>query len=148
MEIMSARDKYHSAVRKALIQDGWTITHDPYRITIGRRRGYIDLGAEMPLAAEKEGRRIAVEVKSFLGASELDDLENALGQYGIYRVVLAKREPGRTLYLALPDDVRALLLDERDFQDILQAFQARLIFFDPQQERIIEWIETTNTEPL
>jgi hypothetical protein len=75
MATMSARDKYHDAVKNALIQDGWTITHDPYRIAIGRRRGYIDLGAEMPLAAEKQGRRIAVEVKSFLGASELDDLE-------------------------------------------------------------------------
>jgi hypothetical protein len=148
MAIMSARDKYHNAVKNALIQDGWTITHDPYRIAIGRRRGYINLGAEMPLAAEKEGHRIAVEVKSFLGASELDDLENALGQYGVYRVTLAKRDPGRTLYLALPDEVRALLLDERDFRDILHAFQARLIFFDPQQERILEWIETMNTEPL
>jgi XisH protein len=146
--VMSARDKYHDVVRNALIQEGWTITHDPYRITIGRRRGYIDLGAEMPLAAEKEGRRIAVEVKSFLGASELDDLENALGQYGMYRVMLAKRDPGRALYLAVPDDLRTLLLDERDFVDILQAFQTRLIFFDPQQERILEWIETTNTEEL
>jgi|SRR4051794_21571173 len=145
---MSARDKYHNAVKNALMQDGWIITHDPYRIAIGRRRGYIDLGAEMPLAAEKEGRRIAVEVKSFLGASELDDLENALGQYGVYRVVLGKRDPGRALYLALPDEVRALLLDENDFREILQAFQARLILFDPEQEIIVEWIETTNTEPL
>ena len=62
---MSARDKYHEGVKKALIQEGWIITHDPYRINIGRRRGYIDLGAEMPIAAEKEGQRIAVEVKSF-----------------------------------------------------------------------------------
>src|SRR5438128_115422 len=119
---MAARDKYHGAVRNALIEDGWTITHDSYRIAIGRRRGYIDLGAEMPIAAEKEGRRIAVEVKSFLGASELDDLEHALGQYGIYRVVLQKRDPERALYLALPDDVRDLLLNEMDFQDILREF--------------------------
>ena len=46
---MSARDKYHDAVKNALVQDGWTITHDPYGIAIGRRRGYIDLGAEIPL---------------------------------------------------------------------------------------------------
>jgi hypothetical protein len=144
---MSARDRYHNIVKRALIQDGWTITHDPFPIAIGRRRGYIDLGAEMPLAAEREGRRIAVEVKSFLGASELEDLEHALGQYGIYRVVLEKRDPDRPLYLALPDDMRSLLLDERDFRDILRAFQVRLIFFDPQQESIVEWIERIDTEP-
>jgi hypothetical protein len=143
---VSARDKYHNAVKNALIQEGWTITHDPYRIAIGRRRAYIDLGAEMPLAAQKEGRRIAVEVKSFLGTSELDDLEDALGQYGVYRVVLAKRDPERALYLAVPDALRALLLDEMDFREILLAFQARLIFFDPEQERILEWIEPLNIE--
>ena len=38
---MAARDKYHDAVKKALVEEGWTITHDPYRIAIGRRRGYI-----------------------------------------------------------------------------------------------------------
>jgi hypothetical protein len=145
---MSARDRYHDTVKNALIQDGWRITHDPYRITIGRRRGYIDLGAELPIAAEKEGRRIAVEVKSFLSASELDDLEHALGQYGIYRTMLAKRDPERVLYLAVPDDVRDLLLDEIDFREILGEFQARLVFFDPQEETISEWIETMLTEPL
>ena len=142
---MSARDKYHDAVKNALIRDGWTITHDPYRIAIGRRRGYIDLGAEMALAAEKEGRRIAVEVKSFLGASELNDLEDALGQYGVYRVALAKHDPGRTLYLALPADVQASLLDETDFREILSAFEARLIAFEPVEERIVEWIEMRDT---
>jgi hypothetical protein len=145
---MSARDKYHDNVKNALIKEGWTITHDPYRITIGRRRGYIDLGAEMPLAAEKQGRRIAVEVKSFLGASELDDFENALGQYGVYRIILEKRDPERSLYLALPDDLRTLLIEERDFRDILRAFQVRLILFDPKLETILEWIETTSIGEL
>jgi hypothetical protein len=144
---VSARDKYHDAVKNALIREGWTITHDPYRLAIGRRRGYIDLGAEMPLAAEKEGRRIAVEVKSFLGASELDDLENALGQYGVYRVILEKRDANRMLFLALPDELREMLLDETDFRAILRAFEVRLIFFDPQEETIVQWIETIPTEP-
>jgi hypothetical protein len=144
---MSARDRYHDTVKQALIQEGWTITHDPYRLVIGRRRGYIDLGAEMPLAAEKEGRRIAVEVKSFIGESELDDLEHALGQYGLYRVVLEKRDPDRRLYLAVPADMRELLLDEQDFRDVLRAFQVKLILFDPKSRRALEWIDRTNTEP-
>lgn len=144
---MSAKDKYHEAVKNALIKDGWTITHDPYRIAIGRRRGYIDLGAERPIAAEKAGRRIAVEIKSFIGASELNDLENALGQYGVYRIILGKRDPQRVLYLAIPDDARDLLLGESDFRDILRDFRARLIFYEPEQEEILEWIEPTSIAP-
>jgi hypothetical protein len=74
-------------------------------------------------------------------------LENALGQYGVYRVVLAKRDPDRALHLAVPDDLRDLLLNEADFREILREFQIRLIFFEPQLERISEWIETIVTEP-
>jgi XisH protein len=48
-----ARDKFHSEVRLALEKEGWIITHDPYKIMIGRRRGYIDLGAEI-IGAEKD----------------------------------------------------------------------------------------------
>ena len=50
------------------------------------------------------------------------------------------------LYLALPDEMRDMLLDEPDFRDILCAFEARLIFFDPLQEMIVKWIEAIPTE--
>ena len=69
-----ARDKYHKEVREALEKEGWTITHDPYKIMIGRRRGYIGLGAEI-IGAEKDDQAIAVEIKSFIGVSDLDQFE-------------------------------------------------------------------------
>ncbi|MFN8569082.1 MAG: element excision factor XisH family protein [Kouleothrix sp.] len=55
---MPARDIYHNAVKAALIADGWTITHDPYRIEYGGKDAYVDLGAErasldVVLAAER-----------------------------------------------------------------------------------------------
>jgi hypothetical protein len=53
---MSARDKYHDAVRNALIKDGWTITYDPYTLSVGMRDVYINLGAEQVIAAEKRSR--------------------------------------------------------------------------------------------
>lgn len=63
---------------------------------------YVDLGAEQLLAAEKSGRQIAVEIKSFVGPSDMADLEKALGQYVVYHDVLAETEPDRVLYLAIP----------------------------------------------
>lgn len=75
-----AKDKYHFAARKALESDGWKITDDPYFIQVGKRRGYIDLGAEKSIiAAEKDLEKIAVEVKSFVSPSDLDSFEEALG---------------------------------------------------------------------
>src|SRR5258707_13997969 len=108
---MPAKDTYHDAVRRALVKEGWTITHDPFIITWGDRKMYVDLGAEQCLAAERANRRIAVEIKSFLGKSLLDDLEKALGQFILYRTILEKIERGREMLLAIPYDV-AVVFDE------------------------------------
>jgi XisH protein len=48
-----ARDQYHDIVKRALEKDGWTVTHDPFRIEIGSRNVYVDLAAERMLAAER-----------------------------------------------------------------------------------------------
>ena len=57
-----AKDIFHNIVREALLFDGWEITHDPFKIMLGQRRGYIDLAAEKEvIAAEKESQKIAVE---------------------------------------------------------------------------------------
>ncbi len=74
-----AKDIYHDSVKNALIKDEWTITHDPLTLKVGRRDLFIDLGAEKFLAAEKQGRKIAVEVKSFISASEVEDLSQCSG---------------------------------------------------------------------
>lgn len=132
-------------VKAALIREGWTITHDPFKIKIGKRKTYIDLGAERTIGAEKDGERIAVEIKSFLGQSEVDDLENALGQFGMYRVRLKKLEPDRRLYLAVPMRLRELLVEENDFHEILIEMQVRLILYDPDEVEETEWIELPNT---
>lgn len=94
---MPAKDVYHNVVKNALIKDGWRITHDPLRLKWGIKDMYVDLGAERIFSAEKAGQKIAVEVKSFVGAPDMNDLENALGQYLVYRSVIARTEPDRKL---------------------------------------------------
>ncbi len=83
---MPARDAYHQIVRTALEKESWQITHDPLRLVLGRRKGYVDLVAEKLLAAQRGTRKIAVEIKSFLGASTLDELEPGR-RYGCSRSV-------------------------------------------------------------
>jgi len=62
---MSRRDYYHNEVVDALDKDGWHITDDPLHLAYGGRNLYIDLGAEPTIGAEKQGRKIAVEIKNF-----------------------------------------------------------------------------------
>lgn len=98
---MPAKDTYHNNVRIALEKDGWTITNDPLTLEIGDRSLFVDLGAEKIFAAEKQGRKIAVEVKSFIAASPVHDLEEALGQYIVYEDILEFSEPERNIYIWL-----------------------------------------------
>ncbi len=137
---MPARDIYHDAVRHALEKDGWTITHDPLRITVGSHEMYVDLGAERLLAAERGELRIAVEVKSFLGGSPLDELEKAVGQYSVYRAALAKRDPKRTLYLAVPVKARISLFASPLGELVVRDSAVRLVSFDPVEEVVEEWL--------
>ena len=77
---MPARNIYHDAVVRALIAEGWTITHDPLTLSYGGKDLFVDLGAErVTLAAEKTGQRIAVEIQSFLSPS-LRIYENLLSE--------------------------------------------------------------------
>ena len=136
---MPRYDIYHDAVRNALIKDGWTITHDPLPVTFGRRNLYIDLGAETPLAAEKDGRKIAVEIKSFVSNSEVTDFTRALGQYLWYRSLLARQEPERALYLAVGNDIADGIFEEPEARDFMKAQSIRLLVFDPAQEVVLRW---------
>ena len=138
---MVAKDIYHEHVKTALIQDGWTITHDHLRMTIGRKDIYIDLGAERLIAAERGKQKIAIEVKSFVGKSAVEDLEKALGQFILYEDVLNEQEPGRTLYLAIRQTIYHNLFEEPIGQILLKNKRVRLLIFNPETKEIIEWIE-------
>jgi len=78
---MPKLDIYHDTVKRALEKDNWTITHDPFFMKIGERKLYADLGAARLISAEKGHEKIVVEIKSFIGKSDVNDLENAIGQF-------------------------------------------------------------------
>jgi hypothetical protein len=138
---MPAQDIYHDAVLRALTADGWMITHDPLSLSYGGRDLYVDLGAERTtIAAERDGQKIAIEIKSFLGSSPVRDLEEVVGQYQVYRSVLTEIDPSRVLYLAVPQRVYESLFAERFGQLIRQRLQLRLMVFDEHEERIVAWI--------
>jgi hypothetical protein len=137
---MPARDFYHDVVKAALIADGWIITHDPLQLKIGKKDLFVDLGAEQLLAADKEGRKIAVEVKSFFGDSDVEDLEKALGQFTLYHDILGRNDPDRQLYLAIREEVFQDLFTEPIGQLLLDLGRLRLIVFDPKRGAIVQWI--------
>jgi hypothetical protein len=136
---MPARDLYHDAVKNALAKDGWTITHDPYILTFGQKNVFVDLGAEQILAAQRGTEKIAVEIKSFRGPSDIQDLEAALGQYVFYRSLLGRFEAERRLFLAVPESAFVSTLEEPIARPVLEDLGVALLVFDPQREAIVRW---------
>lgn len=136
---MPAKDAFHNAVKRGLEKDGWLITDDPLDIRVGGVEMYIDLGAEKIIAAEKEGEKIAVEIKSFLGTSTISEFHTALGQFINYQVALEEQEPDRVLYLAVPLGTYRVFFSLQFIQTVVERFQVKLLVYDPANEVIWEW---------
>jgi hypothetical protein len=137
---MPAKDIYHNAVKNALLKYGWTITADPYFIKYEDAELYADLAAEKPISAEREGQKIVVEIKSFVGRSLMYDFHGALGQYVVYRNLIQLTEPEYTLYLAIDDLVYKNFFQRKSIQVITKENQLLLMVVEMEKEEILQWI--------
>ncbi|KOR32880.1 fatty-acid oxidation protein subunit alpha [Achromatium sp. WMS3] len=138
---MPANDIFHSVVKNALIKEGWKITHDPLSLRYGKTDFYIDLGAEKILAAEKEGKKIAVEIKSFLNDSVTYEFHAALGQFTNYRYVLEEIDPDRILYMAVPTHIYDSFFQSQFGQMVVRKSGIKIIAYNSEEEEIEKWID-------
>lgn len=136
-----AKDFYHYDVRVALEKEGWIVTNDPYYLNVLKTQYEIDLGAELPLAAEQNGIKIAIEIKSFRSLSPANEFHTVLGQYLNYFTFLALQEPERILYLAIPSLIYHSFFLLPSTQYITKQFKLNLIVFNPEQQIIEQWLE-------
>jgi hypothetical protein len=137
---MPAKDIFHEVVKRALQKEGWQITHDPLSLRVGGVKVSIDLGAEQLIAAEREGEKIAVEVKSFLErSSAIYEFHTALGQFINYRGALRREEPVRVLYLAVPLSTYESFFQLDLPKEIMEENQVKMIIYDIKREVIAQW---------
>jgi hypothetical protein len=147
---MPKRDKIHQIVKKALIKSGWQITEDPYVISYGERFLFIDLGAEeadtinqinsVIIGAKQGEKLIAIEIKEFTTSSPIVELEQAIGQYTLYQLLLKQVEPSRELYLAITTKMNEEIFSEPIGQLVIQELNLKLIIIDTKKEEIVQWI--------
>ena len=136
-----AKDFYHENVKEALKKDGWLITDDPYFLRVDDVGYEIDFGAEPLLAAVKDDVKIAVEVKSFVGPSTVNEFHRAVGQFNDYYVALEIEDSERVLFLAIPEDIWSQFFQKRVIQKSLERIQAKVIVYNPYKNEIVEWIK-------
>ena len=138
---MAAKDLIHEPVRKALENANWTITDDPLTLVYEDKYVFADLGAQRSLiGAQRDLEKIAVEIKSFVTRSVMQDLEEALGQYVVYLTFLEQIEPERKLYLAISDTTHTVIADSKAIQFLLRKYQVSLLVVNLEQKEVVAWI--------
>jgi len=138
---MPSRDAIHAQVKAALQQEGWTITDDPYVISYGERFLFVDLGISGRfIGAERGSYRIAIEIKELRGKSPIAELEQAMGQYTLYRLLLAQVDPERSLYLAVSTQVYKELFQEPIGKLVIRDLPLNLLIVDVETVEVKQWI--------
>ena len=139
---MPRLDRYHHCVRRALIKDGWEITHDPFTLGRGGVRIYIDLAADYVVRGNLED--VAIEVKVFSGNVRQVEFVCACGQYDFYRTILTEAGIDRELYLALSQTAWESVQKREAFLVHLRRRNIHLLIFDVETEEVLQWIKQPN----
>jgi XisH protein len=93
-------------------------------------------------------RNIAVEIKEFRGNSAIADLEQAIGQYILYRLLLNQVDLGRKVYLAIPERIFDTIFTEPVGELVIRELPLKLIIIDEEKAEVSQWIPPYETGKL
>jgi hypothetical protein len=137
---MPAQDLYHDVVRDALRKDGWRITHTALQLKVKAESRAEELWEGPWLIADKDERKVAVAVDSFVGHSNLVDITQTWRQLGLSRPQLHAMDADRVVYLAVRQATYSACFAGGEGELVLAKEHMRLLVFDPRTEAIIQWV--------
>lgn len=74
------------------------------------------------------------------GQSVIVELEQAIGQYVLYRLLLNCVDPERSVYLAIPDKAYRELFTEPIGELVISDLPLQLLVVDIEQTEVKKWI--------
>jgi hypothetical protein len=100
----------------------------------------LSIEAEAVFVAEREGEKIAIEIKSFRGQSFIHNMHEALGQYNIYRVALTMERPDLTIFLAVPEKTYLAHFQSRLIKAVVATDKLNIIVYNEDNQELVQWI--------
>lgn len=137
---MPTRDLYYDLVKNALRKDGWRVTSDALPLTRRAATDTAEPWTTQLLAADKDERKIAVAVHSFIGCSDLTTIAQALAQLALSRPRVHAVEATRVLYLAVRQATYATCFAAPEGVRLLARQPTPLLVFDPRTETVVQWV--------
>ena len=145
---MPAIDFIQPQVRAALEKDGWKVINDPFFIPVEGLTGlFIDLAVQNIFGAERDGEKIAVEIKGFGEQSLTHDFYLALGQVLVYESGMADQGLDWPLYLAVPLEEFKRLEKIPLFIKVIDKFQINTLIIDIENQTISSWRTQKKMKP-
>ena len=138
---MSAKDKFHEQVKRALIKDRWTVTDDPSEVTSEGRTFIVDLGGGTLDPSRSRGGEDCDRGQEFSQFFSDYRFYGALGQFSTYRLALEREDPDRVLYLAVPENAYETFFRSPFMRIAIEEFQLLLIVYEPKKEIVVQWIK-------
>ena len=83
---------------------------------------------------------LRLEIKGFGGKSPIEDLEQAIGQYTLYRLLLQQVDPERELYLAITNTTYAGIFSEPIGKLVIAGLSLKLLIVNMTQMEVQQWI--------
>ena len=137
---MPALDQCHEQVVRALQKDGWQVNDTPLRLSTAQRTVYIDIEASRNLNGNFQ-QIVLAEIKCFRDRdSTTRELYTAIGQYIIYRAMLAEVSMSVSLYLAIPDAIHETVFDST-VRRAIGDNEIKLVIVNLETETVTQWIE-------
>jgi hypothetical protein len=125
---------------RAFYKDKWEVATTPRRIKRGKRTIHIDIEAWRNING-KLRQVLLAEIKCFASRSRTTrELYAAIGQYIIYRTILAELNMTIPLYLAIPKTVYDTVFD-MSVRRAMSDNNIKLVIVDLEAEVITQWIE-------
>ena len=137
---MPTQDLYHDVVRDALRKDGWRITHTALQLKAVAESSTGELWEGPWLVADKDERKVAVAVNSFVGRSSPADIIQTWRQLALSRPRLHAMDSDRVVYLAIRQATYSACFGETEGDLLLDKEHMQLIVFDPGSEVIVQWV--------
>ena len=137
---MPTQDLYHDIVRDALRKDGWRITHTALQLKARAESRTRELWEGPWLIADKDERKVAVAVSSFVGRSNLADITQMWGQLELSRPQLHTMDSDRVVYMAVRQATYHACFGGTEGELLLEKEHMQLIVFDPRAEVIVQWV--------
>jgi hypothetical protein len=137
---MPAIDYCQPQIIRALEKEGWRVESSPLKVVTPTRYVYFDAELTRKINGSQEHIMLA-EVKCFPNQDDTTtDLYIAIGQYLLYRAILAEARQNIPLYLAIPKVAYKTIFDVVA-KRVIEESKIKVLVVNLDAEEIDQWIE-------